>query len=415
MNENKDISITNIQDVKTITKPWGYEKLIADGSPDFKYALKEILIRSNYSSSIQFHEFKQETTYVKSGNGWLYYNEDPIDFTLYNDGKYSKNDLKNIIKNMKKLKLESGVIYHIKPGIVHKVESSEDLIFVESSTVELDDVHRLNDQWGRSDGKIAKEHLEYFEIYKNDIFKEQNNRYNFTKAYSTGKVLDVTMGKFMAYHGAQILLKNGATEVWNNDFLDNNTSCFIRKFDNDERVIFSKVNNIDDKKFNVILSNQTIQYEKEPEKRINQYADLLTENGTLIISTYNLKNNFYQNEKSDSRKMKGFGKNDFYNLLGEKFSDVVIYSQRKITASNIIRKNTRDISIMKRNMREYLGKALLKFDKKSIFYKKHLQDSITRIDKSMEIFSEKINEEDYIPSEFQEGDNPLFFVAVCKK
>ena len=74
MNENKDISITNIQDVKTITKPWGYEKLIADGSPDFKYALKEILIRSNYSSSIQFHEFKQETTYVKSGNGLLYYN-----------------------------------------------------------------------------------------------------------------------------------------------------------------------------------------------------------------------------------------------------------------------------------------------------------------------------------------------------
>ena len=144
-------------------------------------------------------------------------------------------------------------------------------------------------------------------------------------------------------------------------------------------------------------------------------TDLLTENGTLIISTYNLKNNFYQNEKSDSRKMKGFGKNDFYNLLGEKFSDVVIYSQRKITASNIIRKNTRDISIMKRNMREYLGKALLKFDKKSIFYKKYLQDSITRIDKSMEIFSEKINEEDYIPSEFQEGDNPLFFVAVCKK
>ena len=148
---------------------------------------------------------------------------------------------------MKKFKLESGVIYHIKPGIVHKVESSEDLIFVESSTVVLDVVHRLNDQWGRSDGKIAKEHLEYFEIYKNDIFKEQNNRYNFTKAYSTGKVLDVTMGKFMAYHGAQILLKNGATEVWNNDFLDNNTSCFIRKFDNDERVIFSKVNNIDDK------------------------------------------------------------------------------------------------------------------------------------------------------------------------
>jgi 2-polyprenyl-3-methyl-5-hydroxy-6-metoxy-1,4-benzoquinol methylase len=415
LTENKDISITNIQDVKTITKPWGYEKLIADGSPDFKYALKEILIRSNYSSSIQFHEFKQETTYVKSGNGWLYYNEDPIDFTLYNDGKYSKNDLKNIIKNMKKLKLESGVIYHIKPGIVHRVESSEDLIFVESSTVELDDVHRLNDQWGRSDGKIAKEHLEYFEIYKNDIFKEQNNRYNFTKTYSTGKVLDVTMGKFMAYHGAQILLKNGATEVWNNDFLDNNTSCFIRKFNDDKTICFMKIEKNDDEKFDVILSNQIIQYEKEAQKTIERYVNSLSKNGILIISTYNSKNKLYKNDKTDSRKINGFTKNDFQNLLENHFEKVSIFSQRNITTSDLIGKNTKEISIIKDDLRSSLGKMLLRFDKKSIFYKKYLQDSISRIDKSAEKFSDGASDIDYKPSEFKESDNPLFFIAVCKK
>ena len=58
---------------------------------------------------------------------------------------------------------------------------------------------------------------------------------------------------------------------------------------------------------------------------------------------------------------------------------------------------------------------LLKFDKKSIFYKKHLQDSISRIGKSVEKFSDGANDIDYKPSEFKEGDNPLFFIAVCKK
>ena len=39
------IKITNIDDIKKISKPWGYEKWIADGSPDFNYALKEIFFQ----------------------------------------------------------------------------------------------------------------------------------------------------------------------------------------------------------------------------------------------------------------------------------------------------------------------------------------------------------------------------------
>ena len=52
------IDIKELDEVKKVNKPWGYEKWIADGKPNFKYVLKEILFKSNFKSSIQFHEFK---------------------------------------------------------------------------------------------------------------------------------------------------------------------------------------------------------------------------------------------------------------------------------------------------------------------------------------------------------------------
>ena len=34
------VTIKEINEVKKVSKPWGYEKWIADGSPDFKYVIK---------------------------------------------------------------------------------------------------------------------------------------------------------------------------------------------------------------------------------------------------------------------------------------------------------------------------------------------------------------------------------------
>ena len=39
------IKFENISSVKIVSKPWGHEKWIASGKPDFKYALKEIFIK----------------------------------------------------------------------------------------------------------------------------------------------------------------------------------------------------------------------------------------------------------------------------------------------------------------------------------------------------------------------------------
>jgi hypothetical protein len=156
---SKNLEIKTIQQVKKINKPWGYEKWIADGSPDFKYALKEILFRANFKSSIQFHEFKEETNYIQKGKGVLYYSDTPINVKKFRQGKYSEDEINKIINNLKKQELTPGMIFHVKPGIIHRVEAIEDLILIESSTIELDDVYRINDEWKRHDGKIESEHI----------------------------------------------------------------------------------------------------------------------------------------------------------------------------------------------------------------------------------------------------------------
>ena len=49
--------------------------------------------------------------------------------------------------------------FHVKPGIIHRVEAVEDLTLIESSTIELDDVYRINEEWDRLNGNIESEHV----------------------------------------------------------------------------------------------------------------------------------------------------------------------------------------------------------------------------------------------------------------
>jgi len=156
---SKNLEIKTMEQVKKINKPWGYEKWIADGSPDFKYALKEILFRANFKSSIQFHEFKEETNYIQKGKGVLHYSSVPIDIKKFRHGKYSEGEIDEIISNLQKQELTPGMVFHVKPGIIHRVEAVEDLTLIESSTIGYNTVYRINDEWERHDGKIESEHV----------------------------------------------------------------------------------------------------------------------------------------------------------------------------------------------------------------------------------------------------------------
>ena len=54
------IEINEKKNVKVVIKPWGYEKWIAPGKPNFKYALKEIYLKKGKKSSLQFHKKKKK-------------------------------------------------------------------------------------------------------------------------------------------------------------------------------------------------------------------------------------------------------------------------------------------------------------------------------------------------------------------
>ena len=56
------------------------------------------------------------------------------------------------------IELTEGVIFDVHPSYVHRVIAITDLEFIETSTTELDDVYRLQDDHGRTHGRISYEH-----------------------------------------------------------------------------------------------------------------------------------------------------------------------------------------------------------------------------------------------------------------
>lgn len=409
------IKILNIKDAKLVKKPWGHERWIADGSPDFKYALKEIFFKSSYSSSIQFHEFKEETTYIKEGHGILHYSDEPIDIKKFHEGGYSNNDLKKIINNMKKQELLPGTIYHIKPGYVHRVQAIDDLITIESSTIELDDVYRLNDDWGRVDGKVAGEHFE--KLGDHELYKEQIARYEFASTLVKGKVLDITYGSFMPYFGAKILLERNALEVWHQDVSNNEKQCSVRKLSKNNSIEFElkEGNEVQfaDNSFDCIISSLILQHAKHDEA-INEYYRILKNDGLLIISTKN-KDLLLPNTNFDTEKINQLTREGLQTLLKQKFNNITLYSQREISKKEEVGRYLKYLDIIKGKVREYLGKTLLKVDKNSNFYKLHLQKTMLNVDASVNKLNKKFYNVDYVPKPYLKGSRSKFFIAICKK
>lgn len=151
------IKISNEQNTKKVEKPWGYELWFADKS-NSKFAFKKIFIKAPYQSSIQFHEIKEETIFIASGKGKLHYSDDKIDIEKFKNNQYSQNEIDNIIKNLKTADLSAGSSINVKTGFIHSVEALEDVTIFEASTLELEDVFRLNDKYNRGHGHVESEH-----------------------------------------------------------------------------------------------------------------------------------------------------------------------------------------------------------------------------------------------------------------
>ena len=110
--------------MERINKPWGYEKIWAKTD---KYVGKLLHINSGQKLSLQFHRYKTETILVLDG-------------------------ILTIETDQMNLTLNKGETYHVEPGHIHRFCCNEENDFVkliEVSTPELNDVIRLEDNYGR--------------------------------------------------------------------------------------------------------------------------------------------------------------------------------------------------------------------------------------------------------------------------
>lgn len=112
--------------MEIINKPWGKEEIIEINS---KYMLKKLSMNKGHRCSLQYHNKKKETIFVLSGKLKILIGDKISDLRIRN--------------------LDKGDSITIEPGIIHRMEGIENVVYLEASTPETNDVVRLKDDYSR--------------------------------------------------------------------------------------------------------------------------------------------------------------------------------------------------------------------------------------------------------------------------
>jgi mannose-6-phosphate isomerase-like protein (cupin superfamily) len=118
--------VTALEAGRRVDKPWGHELIWAHTD---RYAGKVIVIEAGRRLSLQLHHRKEESVYVMSGRLRLHLEDDA--------GAMAQHDL------------GPGDHAHVGVGRRHRFEALERVALIEVSSPELDDVVRLEDDFGR--------------------------------------------------------------------------------------------------------------------------------------------------------------------------------------------------------------------------------------------------------------------------
>ena len=113
-------------DTRRVEKPWGHELIWAHTD---RYVGKVLVIEAGKRLSLQRHLVKDESIYVASGRLRLYLEDDA--------GTVQVEEL------------AAGDHRHVPTGRIHRYEAIDRTELMEVSTPELDDVVRLEDDFGR--------------------------------------------------------------------------------------------------------------------------------------------------------------------------------------------------------------------------------------------------------------------------
>jgi mannose-6-phosphate isomerase-like protein (cupin superfamily) len=115
--------------MRRVEKPWGHEIIWAE-TP--RYVAKVLFIKEGQKLSRQYHNKKDETFFVETGEMTLEIGQD---------------------NQIQLLQMKPGDTFHCPPGTVHRMVGKTDVRIFEVSTPELDDVVRLEDRYGREEKK----------------------------------------------------------------------------------------------------------------------------------------------------------------------------------------------------------------------------------------------------------------------
>ena len=111
---------------RRVDKPWGHELWYALTD---RYAGKILHVEAGHRLSLQFHQHKDESSYLLSGRLKL------ITGTSVTD--------------LVETEVGPGHAWRNEPGAIHTVEAIETAQILEVSTPEVDDLVRLDDAYGR--------------------------------------------------------------------------------------------------------------------------------------------------------------------------------------------------------------------------------------------------------------------------
>lgn len=114
---------------REVIKPWGKEVIWAETKD---YVGKLLYINEGHKLSLQYHEEKEETILVVSGD---------LELTVSGQGR----------RGISTLNLSEGDTFHVKPGMIHRFSATlgSNVVLTEVSTNHLDDVVRLEDDYDR--------------------------------------------------------------------------------------------------------------------------------------------------------------------------------------------------------------------------------------------------------------------------
>jgi mannose-6-phosphate isomerase-like protein (cupin superfamily) len=111
---------------KRVEKPWGHELWWAQTD---RYVGKLLHVKAGHRLSLQYHQRKDETIHLWSGDLELVLDE--------GDGLRSH-------------RMKPGESCHVRPLTKHRMVAHTDCDILEVSTPEVDDVVRLEDAYGRA-------------------------------------------------------------------------------------------------------------------------------------------------------------------------------------------------------------------------------------------------------------------------